>query len=56
MKRLHEQQLTDEALADFAAEVEILSKIHHPHILSCFGACTEPQNLMIVTELMCVEL
>lgn len=50
VKVFHNQQLSAEALDDFCNEVEILAKIHHPHVLNFIGACLEP--LMIVTELM----
>lgn len=49
-KVFHNQKLSNEALDDFCTEMEILSKIHHPHIINFIGACLEP--LMIVTELM----
>lgn len=49
-KVFHNQNLSVEALDDFCNEMEILSKIHHPHIINFIGACREP--LMIVTELM----
>lgn len=49
-KVFHNQKLTAEALDDFCTEMEILSKIHHPHVINFIGACLEP--LMIVTELM----
>eukprot|EP01124_Arcella_intermedia_P001784 TRINITY_DN10970_c0_g1_i2.p1 TRINITY_DN10970_c0_g1~~TRINITY_DN10970_c0_g1_i2.p1 ORF type:complete len:683 (+),score=184.16 TRINITY_DN10970_c0_g1_i2:834-2882(+) len=52
VKKLHEQSLSQEALVDFANEIEIMAKIHHPHIILCLGACIEPGKLMIVTELM----
>ena len=50
VKVFHNQQLSAEALEDFCNEVEILAKIHHPHVINFIGACLEP--LMIVTELM----
>lgn len=34
----------------------ICSKIHHPHIILCLGACFELENLMIVTELMSADI
>lgn len=49
-KVFHNQNLSVEALDDFCNEMEILSKIHHPHVINFIGACREP--LMIVTELM----
>jgi serine/threonine protein kinase len=52
VKKLHEQSLSQDALTDFANEIEIMTKIHHPHIILCLGACIEPGKLMIVTELM----
>lgn len=49
-KVFHNQNLSVEALDDFCNEMEILSKIHHPHVINFIGACREP--LMIITELM----
>jgi len=42
----------DELSASFAAEVGIMSKLHHPNILAFYGACTRPPNLMMLTEWM----
>ena len=52
VKKLNSQNIDDKKLADFKKEVEIMSKLRHPNVLLFMGACTQPGNLMIVTELM----
>jgi serine/threonine-protein kinase CTR1 len=37
---------------DFRKEVAIMSTLRHPNVLLFMGACTQPGNLLIVTELM----
>lgn len=36
----------------FRDEVTLLSKIFHPNVCLFMGACFEPGNMMIVTELL----
>jgi sterile alpha motif and leucine zipper-containing kinase AZK len=52
VKKLNSQNIDEKKLADFKKEVEIMSKLRHPNVLLFMGACTQPGNLMIVTELM----
>ncbi len=37
---------------ELQAEVDILSRVHHPHVLLLLGACTEPGRQALVYELM----
>ncbi|KAH3745572.1 dual specificity protein kinase [Pelomyxa schiedti] len=46
------QHLTPPELQMFRHEVMIMRKIFHPNVVLCLGACTNPGNLIIVTELM----
>jgi len=46
----HKQNLSPEELVAFKQEVELMSNNVHPNIISLKGACTEPGNLLIVTE------
>lgn len=50
------QDLSPQELEDFANEIEIMSFIHHPNVISLMGACTAKGNLLIVTELMAGDL
>jgi serine/threonine protein kinase len=52
VKKLHQQTLVDSALEEFKKEVEIMTHLRHPNIVLLMGACTEPGNLMIITEMM----
>mmetsp|Transcript_1922 Transcript_1922/g.6001 ORF Transcript_1922/g.6001 Transcript_1922/m.6001 type:complete len:610 (+) Transcript_1922:165-1994(+) len=48
----NQEEITAEKLEEFTKEVEIMSKIFNPNINLFMGACLEPGNIMIVTELM----
>lgn len=52
VKVLQKQKLDSDTLEAFRKEVAIMSKLRQPHLLLFMGACTEPGNLMIVTEYM----
>ena len=39
-------------MSSFSAEVGLMTKLHHPHILTFYGACTKPPNLLMLTEWM----
>lgn len=40
---------------EFGREASLLSLLHHPNILACYGASTDLKDLFIVTELMVVR-
>jgi len=52
VKKLHQHTLIDTALEEFKKEVDIMTHLRHPNIVLLMGACTEPGNLMIITELL----
>lgn len=52
VKKLSTQKFDDKTLDDFRKEVAIMSTLRHPNVLLFMGACTQPGNLLIVTELM----
>jgi len=52
VKKLFTQKFDEKTLEDFRREVAIMSTLRHPNVLLFMGACTEPGNLLIVTELM----
>ena len=42
-----------EAVAQqFRSEIEILTTLHHKHIISLFGFCLEENNLLLVYDLL----
>lgn len=42
-----------EAVAQqFLSEIEILTTLHHKHIISLFGFCLEENNLLLVYDLL----
>ncbi len=43
-------------IAEFKAEIDLISKLRHRHIMQFYGACIQPQNLYMVTELMSSDL
>eukprot|EP00793_Prasinoderma_coloniale_P002993 PRCOL_00006459-RA len=52
VKRLLDQSLGDDALAEMRAELEILAQLRHPNIVLWLAACTRPGSAFIVTEFM----
>eukprot|EP01101_Sappina_pedata_P005421 TRINITY_DN2474_c0_g2_i1.p1 TRINITY_DN2474_c0_g2~~TRINITY_DN2474_c0_g2_i1.p1 ORF type:complete len:508 (-),score=208.20 TRINITY_DN2474_c0_g2_i1:62-1585(-) len=52
VKQLFQRKIESEVLESFRKEVEICSLVHHPNVVLFMGACTETDNLFIVTELM----
>lgn len=40
---------TDMSLGDFATEVGVLQKVHHPNAVQFLGACTKRQPYILVT-------
>ncbi len=43
-------------LESFTKEIELHSRIRHPHVIQFFGGCTVPPNLCLVTEFMFCSL
>ena len=52
VKVLHKQALDPKVMVAHREEVTLLSKIFHPNVCLFMGACFEPGNMMIVTELL----
>eukprot|EP01100_Stratorugosa_tubuloviscum_P006059 TRINITY_DN2636_c2_g1_i1.p1 TRINITY_DN2636_c2_g1~~TRINITY_DN2636_c2_g1_i1.p1 ORF type:complete len:553 (-),score=254.25 TRINITY_DN2636_c2_g1_i1:76-1734(-) len=52
IKVLFNQDYALETIETFKREIEIMSKLNHPHIVLYMGACTVSGNLKIVTELL----
>lgn len=53
IKKIHAHALSNAgAVAEFQAEVAVLSSVRHPNIVRFVGACTLPPALMIVTEFL----
>lgn len=52
VKILQKRDYDESTLEAFLHEVGVMSKIYHPNINLFMGACTVPDKLMIVTELM----
>eukprot|EP01087_Luapelamoeba_hula_P020947 TRINITY_DN7230_c0_g1_i2.p1 TRINITY_DN7230_c0_g1~~TRINITY_DN7230_c0_g1_i2.p1 ORF type:complete len:1005 (-),score=128.15 TRINITY_DN7230_c0_g1_i2:404-3418(-) len=52
VKKLSTQKFDEKTLDEFRKEVAIMSTLRHPNVLLFMGACTQPGNLLIVTELM----
>eukprot|EP01129_Flabellula_baltica_P007123 TRINITY_DN2737_c0_g1_i2.p1 TRINITY_DN2737_c0_g1~~TRINITY_DN2737_c0_g1_i2.p1 ORF type:complete len:437 (-),score=100.28 TRINITY_DN2737_c0_g1_i2:69-1379(-) len=48
--------MTEDDIQDFKDEVSIMVHLRHPNILLLLGACYDPGELMIVTELMEMDL
>lgn len=53
IKQLYvKDKLNDELLNEFRTEVQIMITLRHPNICLMMGACTQPENLMIIMEYM----
>ncbi|KAJ8904932.1 hypothetical protein NDN08_001445 [Rhodosorus marinus] len=51
IKKAHANTLKSrKAIEEFQREVAVLCALNHPNILRFMGACTQPPNLIIVTE------
>ena len=50
VKRLLDQDVSPELIAEFKGEVAIMKRLRHPNIVLFMGAVTKPPNLAIVTE------
>lgn len=44
------KDISSDALKKFLEEVQIMTKLHHPNIVVCLGACVEPGKLMLILE------
>lgn len=47
---------TPTVIAQFKAEIDLISKLRHRNIVQFYGACIHPQDLYMVTELMSNDL
>lgn len=52
VKRLNVQSVDADTMEEFEQEISIMSNLRHPNVLLFIGACTQPGNLFIVSELM----
>lgn len=52
IKKLFKQDLDEKSLSDFKKEVEIMAQLRHPNVLLFMGACTDPGDMAIVTEIL----
>nr|GMD40927.1 probable receptor-like protein kinase At1g80640 [Ipomoea batatas] len=52
VKKLQEGVTQDDAIQEFETEVELLSKIQHPNVISLFGYSIRADTRLIVYELM----
>lgn len=52
IKKLNKVTFDNKTLLTFKREVRIMSRIFHPNVCLFMGACLEPGNCMIVTELL----
>lgn len=56
VKRMKISNCTPSVVAQFKAEIDLISKLRHRHIVQFYGACIQPPNLSMVTELMSNDL
>eukprot|EP01089_Gocevia_fonbrunei_P017174 TRINITY_DN5492_c0_g1_i1.p1 TRINITY_DN5492_c0_g1~~TRINITY_DN5492_c0_g1_i1.p1 ORF type:complete len:403 (+),score=62.26 TRINITY_DN5492_c0_g1_i1:86-1294(+) len=52
VKKLIVQNLDAKQMQDFADEVSMLKKLHHPNVVLLIGVCSQQPNLALVTELL----
>jgi hypothetical protein len=50
VKRLLDQEVSQQMLAEFRQEISIMKRLRHPHIVQFLGAVTQPPHLCIVTQ------
>lgn len=43
---------SEDALKEFALEIEIITTLHHQNIISLLGFCFEDNNLLLVYDLL----
>mmetsp|Transcript_10557 Transcript_10557/g.29258 ORF Transcript_10557/g.29258 Transcript_10557/m.29258 type:complete len:895 (-) Transcript_10557:7-2691(-) len=53
VKLLHQKNCTydEQAAAELRAEIAVISELNHPRLVPFVGACLEPSNIAMVTEL-----
>lgn len=56
VKRMKITNCTPSVIAQFKTEIDLISKLRHRHIVQFYGACVQPPNLSMVTELMSNDL
>mmetsp|Transcript_16662 Transcript_16662/g.24878 ORF Transcript_16662/g.24878 Transcript_16662/m.24878 type:complete len:544 (+) Transcript_16662:58-1689(+) len=56
VKVFKKENVSNTDLENFREEVKIMSKIYHPNILLFMGACTQGDEVMIVTPIMPTDL
>ncbi|EYU29322.1 hypothetical protein MIMGU_mgv1a001523mg [Erythranthe guttata] len=52
VKKFMKQDISDNALAQFKCEVEIMLRLRHPNVVLFMGAVTCPPNMSILTEFL----
>ncbi|CAD7695962.1 unnamed protein product [Ostreobium quekettii] len=52
VKRILEQDFTEQHMKEFRMEIAIMMRLRHPNVLLFMGAVTEPPNLSIVTQFL----
>ncbi|KAM9988169.1 hypothetical protein ACTFIZ_003542 [Dictyostelium cf. discoideum] len=52
IKKLTQTVFEENTMNEFKKEVSLMAKLRNPHLLLFMGACTAPEDLSIVTELM----
>jgi serine/threonine protein kinase len=49
VKVLTDQALSEETLAEFRTEVNMMNKVRHPNVVLLMGICSTPPHLSIIT-------
>ena len=52
IKKVFNPNITEDLLAEFGTEINMLAKFRHPNIILLVGICSQPPNLCIVMEYM----
>lgn len=50
VKKVFNPNITEDLLAEFGNEINMLAKYRHPNIILMVGVCSQPPNLCIVME------
>ena len=56
VKRIPLEHYHHSVIEQFKQEIDMISKLRHRHIVQFYGACIQPQNCYMVTELMDSDL